>query len=76
MTFRECMDPARHAFKVQIYSTDIDEDVIAVARGGVYPANIAIDVSPERLRRFFSKEENGFRIKKRSGRWWSSPSRT
>jgi two-component system CheB/CheR fusion protein len=64
MTFRECMDAARHPFRVQIYSTDIDEDAIAVARGGVYPANIAIDVSPERLRRFFLKEENGFRIKK------------
>jgi two-component system, chemotaxis family, CheB/CheR fusion protein len=64
MTFRECMDAARHSFRVQIYSTDIDEDAIAVARGGVYPANIAIDVSPERLRRFFLKEENGFRIKK------------
>src|SRR5665647_3002596 len=32
--------------------------------GGVYPANIAIDVSPERLRRFFIREETGFRIKK------------
>ena len=64
MIFRECMDAARHQFRVQIYSTDIDEDAIAVARGGVYPANIAIDVSPERLRRFFVKEETGFRIKK------------
>jgi len=64
MIFRECMDTGRHQFKVQIYSTDIDEDAIAVARGAVYPANIAIDVTPERLRRFFTKEETGFRIKK------------
>ena len=76
MVLRECLDAARHPFRVQIYSTDIDEDAIAVARGGVYPANIAIDVPPERLRRFFIKEETGFRIKRRYGRWWSLPCRT
>ena len=63
MIFRECMD-AKTRYKVQIYSTDLDEDAISVARGGVYPENIAIDVSPERLKRFFTKEEAGFRIKK------------
>jgi two-component system CheB/CheR fusion protein len=62
--FREHMDEARQEFKVQIYSTDIDEDAIAAARSGVYPPNIAIDVSPERLRRFFVKEETGYRVKK------------
>jgi len=64
MVFRECLDAAPHPYSVQIYSTDIDEDAIAVARAGFYPANIAIDVSPERLRRFFVKEETGFRIRK------------
>jgi two-component system CheB/CheR fusion protein len=64
MVFRECMDEARHRYKVQIYSTDIDEDVIAVARAGTYPPNISIDLSPERLRRFFTKEESGYRIRK------------
>lgn len=64
MIFRECTDAARHPYRVQIYSTDIDDDAIAVARAGFYPANIAIDVSPDRLRRFFVKEENGYRIRK------------
>ena len=62
--FREFMDETKQEYKVQIYSTDIDEDSIAVARSGLYPANIGIDLSPERLRRFFIKEEAGFRIKK------------
>ena len=30
----------------------------------LYPPNITIDVSPERIRRFFVKEEHGYRIKK------------
>ena len=62
--FRELMDETKQEYKVQIYSTDIDGDLIAIARAAIYPANITIDVSPERLRRFFVKEENGFRIKK------------
>jgi two-component system CheB/CheR fusion protein len=61
---KELMDEAGQEYQVQIYSTDIDEDSIAVARSGSYPANISIDVSPERLRRFFIKEESGYRIKK------------
>ncbi len=62
--FREYMDDSKQEFKVQIYSTDIDEDSIAQARSGVYPTPITTDVSPERLRRFFVKEETGYRVKK------------
>jgi two-component system CheB/CheR fusion protein len=62
--FREYMDDSKQEFKVQIYSTDIDEDSIAQARSGVYPTHITTDVSPERLRRFFVKEESGYRVKK------------
>jgi two-component system, chemotaxis family, CheB/CheR fusion protein len=64
MTFREYMDDSKQEFKVQIYSTDIDDDAIAVARSGAYPPNISIDVSHERLKRFFVKEEAGYRVKK------------
>ena len=62
--FREYMETNKLDSKVQIYATDIDDDAISIARSGIYPENIAIDVSPERLRRFFTKEEAGFRIKK------------
>ena len=61
---REFMDETRQEFKVQLYSTDLDEDAIAVARSGVYPPNIVQDVLPERLRRFFVKVEAGYRVKK------------
>lgn len=64
IVFREHMDDAGQEFKVQIYGTNIDEDAIAAARSGVYLPNIAIDVSQERLRRFFVKEETGYRVKK------------
>ncbi len=64
IVLREYMDEVNRDYKVQIFGTDIDEDTINVARTGFYPSNIAIDVSAERLRRFFVKEEDGFRIKK------------
>ncbi|WP_313954230.1 CheR family methyltransferase, partial [Accumulibacter sp.] len=52
------------ALKVQIYSTDLDEEAITVARAGFYPPNVAADLSAERLQRFFLKEDSGYRIKK------------
>lgn len=54
----------RHRFKLQIFATDLDQEAIEKARQGFYPANIAADVSPERLSRFFVAEENGYRISK------------
>jgi two-component system CheB/CheR fusion protein len=65
---REYLDEqweARHQeFKIQIYATDLDDDAIAIARAGLYPPNIAADVASERLRRYFIKEDEGFRVKK------------
>lgn len=62
--FREFMDAAESSFKVQIYATDLDDTAISFARNGLYPVHIEEDVSPERLRRFFIKEEGGYRVKK------------
>lgn len=64
IVLRELMDESRHEFKVQLYSTDLAEDAIAIARAGLYPPNICQDISPERLRRFFIKEDGGYRVKK------------
>lgn len=61
---REWMEENRRELKVQIYSTDLDDDAIAVARAGAYTPNIAQDVAPERLHRFFVKGDAGYHIKK------------
>lgn len=50
--------------KVQIFATDIDDDAIAQARDGFYTINDAADVPQERLRRFFSKEGDGYRVRR------------
>ena len=55
---------ATRTFTLQIFATDLDKEAIDRARQGMFPANIAADVSPERLRRFFLKEDGGYRIRK------------
>lgn len=50
-------------FNVQIFATDIDEDSIETARRGQYPKSIAGDVSPARLKRFFTEEDNHYKVK-------------
>ncbi|TSA12991.1 MAG: PAS domain S-box protein [Comamonadaceae bacterium] len=56
---QERMEVLRQSYAIQIFATDIDNQAIAVARVGVYPASIAADVSPERLARFFVAEPGG-----------------
>jgi two-component system CheB/CheR fusion protein len=50
--------------QVQVFASDIDNEALAEARAHVYPETIAADVSPERLRHFFIKEGNHYRVKK------------
>jgi two-component system CheB/CheR fusion protein len=50
--------------KIQIFATDIDEAAIAHSREGFYTINDAADIPPERLRRFFNKEGEGYRIRR------------
>lgn len=50
--------------KVQIFATDIDESAIVTAREGFYTLNDAADVSPDRLRRFFNRDGDGYRVRK------------
>lgn len=64
MVFREYMNTIKRDLKVQIYATDIDEEAIVAARAGLYPDGVAADVPPEALRKFFLKEDAGYRVKK------------
>jgi len=64
MLLCEEMHRADKTSALQIFASDIDLDALAFARAGIYPENIAADVSPERLRRFFVKGEHTYRINK------------
>ncbi|HEY2545502.1 MAG TPA: chemotaxis protein CheB [Candidatus Acidoferrum sp.] len=49
---------------IQFFGTDVSDLSVTKARNGVYPENIQGDVSPARLRRFFTKIECGYRVSK------------
>ena len=48
---------------IQVFASDIDEEALRVAREARYPQAIAADVSPERLRRFFSLDHGLYRVR-------------
>ena len=56
-------DGARNS-NIQFFGTDISESALEKPRYGLYPRSISEDVSPERLRRFFTPSEGGYRISK------------
>ncbi len=57
---------ARHELppRIQVFASDLHEASLERAREGYYPGDIESDVSSERLRRFFIKENGGYRIRK------------
>ncbi|HKQ79381.1 MAG TPA: chemotaxis protein CheB, partial [Blastocatellia bacterium] len=64
MAFSEFVGERAEHIPIQIFATDLNEMSIERAHAGLYSKNIAEDVSPERLRRFFMEAEGGYRIGK------------
>lgn len=62
--FKETLEEFKPAKKItlQIFATDLDQQAIEKAREGVFPPNIAADVSAQRLDRFFIKVEHGYQV--------------
>jgi two-component system CheB/CheR fusion protein len=67
IAFDEVLEQLRPAarYTLQIFATDLDGDAIDRARMGVFGPAIADEVTPERLRRYFTPTDHGgFRIRK------------
>src|SRR5689334_12746208 len=62
MLFLEEIAAAGRNLKLQVFASDVDEDAVAFARHGIYPETIQADVSPPLLARFFTKEDNSYRV--------------
>lgn len=67
ISFKEALETLRPQktfknFSLQIFATDLDAHAIERAREGVYPASLATEISPERLKSFFVKTERGYRV--------------
>ncbi len=62
--FQEAMERLKRHAGLQIFATDIDPEALDRARAARYPESIAADVSPERLSRFFVRENGMYRVNK------------
>lgn len=60
----EQLDAQSKQLDTQIFATDIDERAINVARKGLYAEGIVEDMSAARLRQFFTKEQDQYRVAK------------
>ena len=48
---------------IQVFGSDLDARALASAREGRYPLSIEADVSEERLRRFFVRDGDHYRVR-------------
>jgi two-component system CheB/CheR fusion protein len=62
MNLVEFLDAHRTKIPFQIFATDVKPAVIDHARAGLYPRKIKTELSPARLRRFFTETRDGYRI--------------
>ncbi|MFW6257389.1 MAG: chemotaxis protein CheB, partial [Prolixibacteraceae bacterium] len=64
IVFKEALEKVspEGGISLQIFASDLDNDAIDTARKGLFPENIAADVSSKRLTRFFTKSDDGYRI--------------
>jgi two-component system, chemotaxis family, CheB/CheR fusion protein len=58
-------EAAKHELRpaIQLFGSDLDARALTTAREGRYPPAIEADVSEERLRRFFTREEDSYRVR-------------
>ena len=64
MVFKEALEKVKPhgGILLQIFATDLDNEAIETARKGIFPANITADVSPERLNRFFTAQDENYLV--------------
>ncbi|MHB8997838.1 MAG: chemotaxis protein CheB [Armatimonadota bacterium] len=62
MLFFSVMDELGRSVELQLFATDIDAESLALARSGQFPLDIAQEVPPEYLQRYFVHEDKSFRV--------------
>lgn len=62
--FREVMEELQVQRDVKIFATDVDSRAIEQAGKGVFSENIVDDVTPDRLARFFIKQNDSYQVSK------------
>jgi two-component system CheB/CheR fusion protein len=64
MLLTEAAEKQSKELDIKVFATDMADRSLAHARAGVYPGGIETEISPERLERFFDKEDGVYRVKR------------
>jgi two-component system, chemotaxis family, CheB/CheR fusion protein len=64
MCLMEFLDEANVSFPIEVFATDLSATAIERARAGTYADGTLAHVSPQRLKRFFTRGERGYQIAK------------
>jgi len=64
IVFLEYLVDNSSSLQIQIFATDVSDGIIQKARAGIYPESIAMDITSERLRRYFVKVDGSYQISK------------
>ena len=64
MLLAEEIDRQNARLQVQIFATDIDEDALEKARHARYPESITEQITPQRLDRFFIRQDGLYQVNK------------
>jgi two-component system CheB/CheR fusion protein len=59
-------EASRHEFRpeIQVFGSDMDARALNIAREGRYPTAIEADINEDRLRRFFTRDGDHYRVKR------------
>ena len=63
MLLVEEAERAGKALDIKVFATDLADRALAHARAGVYPGGIESEMPPERLARFFAREDEIYRVR-------------
>ncbi|HEY2969178.1 MAG TPA: chemotaxis protein CheB [Casimicrobiaceae bacterium] len=65
MALLEFLDDASVKPAINVFATDLSDTFsLQKARDGIYPENIEAEVTPERLQRFFTRQDSKYRVNK------------
>ena len=64
IAFMEISEKSPRGRNLQVFATDLNENLLEKARFGLYPKTLSDEISPERLSRFFVVEQGGYRVSK------------
>ena len=64
MLLLEAAEAAGKSFDIKIFATDMAERSLVHARAGIYPGGIESEMPPERLERFFEKDDSVYRVRR------------